>query len=113
LALAVAGLVVSAITLTFVLRPTMDDLPSARRERARADLQVIVSAARLFRADVGRWPIGIDELWIGRRGYLAERRPLDPWSNPYVLLPRGTTIEAISYGPDGAPGLDDLSSLDP
>jgi len=93
---------------------TMDE--QTRVHQARVDISRIGHAARLFRADFGRCPLGLDELVRPPEGasYLSEGE--DPWGRRYRLTcparldPGGVDVE--SGGPDGEDsGEDNITSL--
>jgi general secretion pathway protein G len=104
----------------------------ARITAAKADIQNILAALKIYRLDNGRYPTseqglksltekpGVDPIpnnWkVG--GYLDRLRD-DPWGHPYQYLNpglRGAEIEVISFGRDGQPGGEgpdkDISSAD-
>jgi hypothetical protein len=88
----------------------------SRVRQALVDISRIEHAARLFRADFGRCPDGIEEL-VNPPGDSRYLNPLsDPWGKPYVLrCPTGEAsdgLQVISGGPDGLlSGDDDIMSL--
>ena len=89
---------------------------------AKAQIQVLSSAATTYRMAHGRYPTqpqGLEALVrkpsqepvpenYPDGGYLSGRAvPLDPWKRPYVyLIPgrNGENFEILSYGADGEPG---------
>jgi hypothetical protein len=88
-----------------------------RIRQAQLDISRIEHAARLFRADFGRCPAGVQELRTppeGAQAYLDEVE--DPWGNVYRLVcparldPGG--VDVSSDGPDGSlAGDDNVKSL--
>lgn len=84
----------------------------ARVQRTAADMKAIGEAIELFRADVGRDPERLSDLWErpadprrwGPAPYLREYPPKDPWGNEYVLEVQPDQLRLVSYGADGAPG---------
>jgi hypothetical protein len=87
-----------------------------RIRQARVDISRIGHAARLFRADFGRCPRGIDELRDPPRGEPYLGIDGDPWGRPYRLScparldPGG--VDVSSGGPDRSfMGDDNISSL--
>lgn len=93
---------------------TMEE--ETRVRQARVDISRIGHAARLFRADFGRCPLGVDELVTPPEGsaYMGEAR--DPWGRKYRLMcparldPGG--VDVVSGGPDGDnTSNDNISSL--
>ena len=101
---------------------------------AKAQIQVLSSAATTFRMAHGRYPSqqqGLEALVkkpdqepvpqnYPDGGYLNSRNlPLDPWKRPYIYLCPGRQnepFEILTYGADGEPGGDganaDISSAD-
>ncbi len=89
---------------------------------AKAQIQVLSSAATTYRMAHGRYPTqqqGLEALVrkpaqepvpdnYPEGGYLSGRTvPPDPWKNPYVYLCPGRqneNFEILSYGADGEPG---------
>lgn len=105
-----ADLVVYAAAAAFLLAlgaeattPRMGQSDAARRERARADFRVLHEAAEWFQKARGRSPVEFDDL----AGFLKEHPPIDPWGQPYLLLPRPDGVEFFCLGPDGRAGGDD------
>lgn len=108
--LLIADLVVYAAAAAFLLAlgaeattPRMGQSDAARRERARADFRVLHEAAEWFQKARGRSPVEFDDL----AGFLKEHPPIDPWGQPYLLLPRPDGVEFFCLGPDGRAGGDD------
>ena len=101
---------------------------------AKAQIQVLSSAATTYRMAHGRYPTqpqGLEALVrkpsqepvpenYPDGGYLSGRIvPLDPWKRPYIYLCPGRqneNFEILSYGADGEPGGSgadaDISSAD-
>ena len=101
---------------------------------AKAQIQVLSSAATTYRMAHGRYPSqqqGLEALVkkpdqepvpqnYPEGGYLNSRSlPLDPWKRPYIYLCPGRQnepFEILTYGADGEPGGDganaDISSAD-
>lgn len=110
LAWGVALLVLVSYVL-FAMRTTSQQ---TRRRQAILDISRIEHAARLFRADHGRCPEGLEELVSPPDGprYLTSTR--DPWGQPYRLIcparldPGG--VQVFSGGPDRSFGGDDTIS---
>ena len=89
---------------------------------AKAQIQVLSSAATTYRMAHGRYPTqqqGLEALVrkpaqepipenYPDSGYLSGRTvPADPWKNPYIYLCPGRQnepFEILSYGADGEPG---------
>jgi hypothetical protein len=77
---------------------------AAKLDKAKADVALLLDAARMFRIREHRWPTLKDLDTPDARGkkYLEEL-PLDPWGNDYVLraAAAGNGFEVRSAGPDG------------
>lgn len=92
----------------------------ARQTAARADINTLMTALKLYRTDNMRYPTneqGLQALvakpttepvptkWS--RPYLDNGKlPNDPWGNPYVYIYPGVygEVDILSYGADGRPG---------
>lgn len=94
---------------------------TAKRESARAQIEMINAALDAYRLHAGRYPTteqGLEALrrepttpplpraWRGP--YLRKDLPDDPWGNAYVYRSPGTQsdwgYDLLSYGEDGEPG---------
>jgi general secretion pathway protein G len=115
-------IVILGILATFIMPRIMGRPEEARRMAAKAQIQSIESALRLFKLDNGFYPSteqGLDALVFppttGRipehfreGGYLEKGKvPMDPWGHPYVYLSPG--IHFLDYdlkalGADGEEG---------
>lgn len=104
-----------------VVPALMPQVENAQLVTARKDFSVIGQSLDLYRMNVGTYPRELRFLWErpdparGWRGpYLKpeDAPPRDPWGNDYAYESSGASYELISYGPDGAPGADDISSRD-
>ncbi len=66
-------------------------LAEGKRERARADIQLVLAALEAFREANGKYPDSLGALWVpDSRGftYLDPRGPpKDPWNNGYQYAP--------------------------
>lgn len=111
-ACSIAGLA-HAVLLAAQLISTSGSHESTLVAKARADLETIAQAARIFRHDHGRWPSSLVELETviprpdGRSsGPYVNGPALDPWSQvPYQLRPGSSgALEVISLGADRVPG---------
>lgn len=94
----------------------------ARITAARADIEAISTAIRLFELDVGDFPNTLQELittpaggstrWKGP--YLEKGMPRDPWSQEYIYAAPGARnpngFDLHSLGPDGVESDDDLTN---
>ncbi len=88
----------------------------ARRQSAKAQIELLSTALDTMRLDVARYPSteeglealrtqpGTMEKWDGP--YLSKEIPNDPWGNPYDYKCPGENGEydLISYGRDGSAG---------
>lgn len=87
----------------------------ARRNTAKAQIEMLATACDTFRLDMSRFPENLEELltnpgegkkWDGP--YLNKSEiPRDPWDNPYeyrVPGEEGRDYDIISYGADGTEG---------
>ena len=96
----------------------------AKVARAKADIAAIGLALDLYELDIGKYPADLKELlpvdppsgvskevWHGP--YLKKGLPEDPWVHPYEYKPpqgQNKDYELFSFGPDGKPGGDDITS---
>lgn len=88
----------------------------AKDKIAKADLQSLDTALKLYRLDKGSYPTtdqGLDSLMSassGKEPYL-ERKPLDPWGRSYLYrcpgAHRPSSYDLSSAGRDGKEGTDD------
>jgi general secretion pathway protein G len=87
----------------------------AKDNIARGDLGSLDTALKLFRLDTGAFPSseqGLDTLLnaTGKGPYL-EKKPLDPWKNPYRYkcpgVHRTGSFDVFSMGRDGKEGTED------
>lgn len=92
----------------------------ARQTAARADINTLMTALKLYRTDNMRYPTaeqGLQALVVRpttepvptkwSRPYLDNGKlPNDPWGNPYVYIYPGVygEVDILSYGADGRPG---------
>jgi general secretion pathway protein G len=104
--------------LAAVIAPNLlDRADDARSTAAKADVNIVVQALKLYKLDNQRFPTaeqGLQALiakptvgvvptnW---RSYL-EKLPNDPWGRPYQYLNPGIRgeIDVMSFGADGQPG---------
>ena len=112
-------IVIIGVLATLIIPRLMSRPDEARVIAARQDLATIVSALKLYRLDIGRYPTseqGLKALvakpseepiptnWkIG--GYL-DRLPNDPWGKPYQYSSPGLKgeMDVFSFGADGKLG---------
>ena len=93
---------------------------TAKKDAAKADINMISSALDLFETDCTRFPTneeGVGALMqqpsgvTGWHGPYLKKEPIDPWKNPYNYSYPGTrnpaSYDLSSSGPDGRPGTDD------
>lgn len=108
--------VIGFLVLSFVIWSVRTINQKSRVKQALVDISRIEHAARLFRADHGRCPDDLDELFYppSQRRYIDHLE--DPWQRRYMfkcpakLDPGG--VEVISGGPDrDIGGNDNISSL--
>lgn len=117
--------VILAILVGLVAPRIMERPDEARVVAARSDVRAILTALKLYRLDNGSYPTtdqGLSALvqkpQVGNMppnwkpgGYL-DRLPKDPWGHDYHYLNPGIhgEVDVFSYGSDGAPGGDGISS---
>ncbi len=112
-------LLILALLVSIVAPRLIDKPDQARVQAARADMQTIVQALRLYKLDNGAYPSaaqGLEALvkkpeaapqppnW--KPGGYLERMPRDPWGQPYVYLNPGLMgeIDIMTLGSDGRRG---------
>jgi general secretion pathway protein G len=91
----------------------------ARITAARADIEAISTAIRLYELDLGDFPASLADLLAGPAGstkwrgpYLEKGMPMDPWDRGYVYVcpgahhPNGFDLQSL--GPDGVESDDDI-----
>ncbi len=117
--------VILAILVGLVAPRIMERPDEARVVAARSDVRAILTALKLYRLDNGSYPTtdqGLSALvqkpQVGNipsnwkpGGYL-DRLPKDPWGHDYHYLNPGIhgEVDVFTYGSDGAPGGDGISS---
>ena len=111
--------VILGILAALVVPRIMDRPDEAKRVAAKADVQAIAQALKLYRLDNGFYPTteqGLGALvarpatqpapgnW--KQGGYLERLPSDPWGSPYQYLAPGVKgeIDVFSLGADKARG---------
>jgi len=112
-------IVIIGVLATLIIPRLMSRPDEARVIAARQDVATIVSALKLYRLDIGRYPTSEQGLkvlvakpseepiptnWkIG--GYL-DRLPNDPWGKPYQYSSPGLKgeMDVFSFGADGKLG---------
>lgn len=89
---------------------------------ARAEIENISNALRLYELDMGQFPSSLQGLiqnpggsggtWRGP--YLEKGMPKDPWGNDYVYVSPGNnnqgSFDLKSLGPDGVDSGDDITN---
>ena len=112
----ILGILVGIVAPRLMGRPD-----EAKQLKAKADMQALETALKLYKLDNGAYPStqqGLDALinkpetgkvpakWRSG-GYLEKRKiPKDPWGNDFIFLSPGLhgDFDIISYGADGVPG---------
>lgn len=111
--------VIIGLLATLVLPRVLGRQEQAQIEKAKADIQALSSALKLYKLDNFNYPStqqGLEALvrkpdgdppannW--KKGGYVERLPADPWGNPYQYLSPGQhgDYDIWSYGSDGRPG---------
>lgn len=117
--------VIIGLLATLVLPRVLGRQEQAQIEKARADIQALSSALKLYKLDNYNYPStqqGLEALrrrpggdppannW--KQGGYIERLPTDPWGNPYQYLSPGQhgEYDIWSYGSDGKPGGQDAAA---
>jgi general secretion pathway protein G len=104
-------IVILGLMASLVAPKFFDQLSTAERGIASAQMNAFETALDTFRLDMGSYPEKLEELrksdkprWDGP--YLPKAVPLDPWGNPYVYSTPGedgNPYQIMSYGADGQP----------
>jgi general secretion pathway protein G len=117
--------VIIGLLATLVLPRVLGRQEQAQVEKAKADIQALSSALKLYKLDNYNFPStqqGLEALrrepsgdppannW--KRGGYIERLPTDPWGNEYQYLSPGQhgEFDLWSYGSDGKPGGQDAAA---
>ncbi len=105
-------IVILGLMASLVAPKFFNQLGTAERGIAVAQMNAFETALDTYRLDMGKYPEKLDELrksdnnrWDGP--YLPKDVPMDPWGNPYVyIIPgeNGNPYSLKSYGADGQPG---------
>ena len=110
-------LVIIGVLAALIVPNVLDRADDARVSAARADVNNLMQALKLYRLDNQRYPTAeqglqalvqrpnkppIPTTW---KAYV-DKLPNDPWGQPYVYLNPGVKaeIDVMSYGADGKPG---------
>lgn len=117
--------VIIGLLATLVLPRVLGRQEQAQIEKAKADIQALSSALKLYKLDNYNYPStqqGLEALrrkpggdppannW--KQGGYIERLPTDPWGNHYQYLSPGQhgEYDIWSYGSDGKPGGQDAAA---
>jgi general secretion pathway protein G len=112
-------IIILGLLATVVAPAVMKHLGTAEQTKAKADLQAIDSAIKLYFISNRKVPKMLDLTTPDKKGqsYLQDfeegQEPKDPWGNPYVIREgdQPGKWEVISWGEDKSPDTeDDLSS---
>jgi general secretion pathway protein G len=116
-------LVIIGVLAALIVPNVLNRADDARVAAARADVNNLTQALRLYRLDNLRYPTaeqGLQAL-VNRptqesaapqwRPYL-DKLPRDPWGQPYVYANPGThgEVDVFSYGADGKAGGEGLNA---
>jgi len=88
------------VVLVGIAVPTyMNYLEKSKLKRARADVETLSNAVKMFYADHGHWPNQITELVEVPSGkpYVKKTALLDPWDNLYQMS-QGLGPEMLNLG---------------
>lgn len=106
-------IVILGLLASLVAPKFFQQLGTAERGVAEAQMNAFETALDTYRLDVGKYPESLENLrssggnnrWNGP--YLPKAIPMDPWGNPYIYkLEKGTEkpYALFSYGADGQQG---------
>tara|TARA_R110002167_G_scaffold366448_1_gene597405 strand:- start:27258 stop:27653 length:396 start_codon:yes stop_codon:yes gene_type:complete len=105
-------IVILGLLASLVAPKFFNQLGTAERGIAAAQMNAFETALDTYRLDMGSYPEKLEELrtsekprWDGP--YLPKGVPLDPWGNPYVYSTPGedgAPYKIMSYGADGQAG---------
>ena len=97
--------VILGVLAGIVVVNVMDRPDQAKQVAARADIDAIMGALKIYRLDKGSYPSTEQGLAVLERKYL-ERLSKDPWGNAYQYMNPGLhgVVDVFSYGADGKPG---------
>ena len=105
-------IVILGLLASLVAPKFFNQLGTAERGIAAAQMNAFETALDTYRLDMGTYPATLEELrksdkprWDGP--YLPKEIPLDPWGNPYVYSTPGedgAPYKIMSYAADGQPG---------
>jgi len=110
-------IVILGLLASLVAPKFFNQLGTAERGIASAQMNAFETALDTYRLDMGSYPEKLEDLrksdkprWDGP--YLPKDLPLDPWGNPYVYtIPGedGNPYKIMSFGADGQPGGSDAN----
>tara|TARA_R110002072_G_scaffold245959_3_gene405229 strand:- start:34915 stop:35310 length:396 start_codon:yes stop_codon:yes gene_type:complete len=105
-------IVILGLLASLVAPKFFNQLGTAERGIASAQMNAFETALDTYRLDMGSYPSTLEELrksdkprWDGP--YLPKEIPLDPWKNPYIYITpgeNGNPYKLMSYAADGQPG---------
>ncbi|MGM0906969.1 MAG: type II secretion system major pseudopilin GspG [Pseudomonadota bacterium] len=103
-------IVILGLLASLVAPQMFSKVDSSRIQTAQTQIQMLETAIKTYRIDMGRFPESLqelresdDEMWDGP--YLPKEVPNDPWGNPYLYERqdnRNFTLKSL--GPDGKEG---------
>src|SRR5262245_31057900 len=88
------------VVLVGIAVPTyMNYLEKSKLKRARADVETLSNAVKMFYADHAHWPQSLEELVAVPSGkpYVKKTALYDPWDQPYQMTP-GLGQEMMALG---------------
>lgn len=111
-------IVIISILASIVTLEYFNRIEKAKRDSAKAQIELLGSVLDTFRLEIGRYPTteeGLDALvnapadlkkWRGPYLKKGKKVPKDPWENDYVYLCPGIhgDYDLISHGADGIEG---------
>jgi general secretion pathway protein G len=111
-------IVILGILVGIVAPRIMDQPEEAKQVKAKAQIEGLTSALKMYKLDNGAYPttdqglMALVEAPSGAKkwrkgGYLEKGKiPKDPWGNEFIYLCPGTNgdFDLISYGTDGVSG---------
>ncbi len=105
-------IVILGLMASLVAPKFFDQLGTAERGIAGAQMHAFETALDTYRLDMGKYPEKLEELRVSEHPrwdgpYLPKNLPMDPWGNPYVysiLGENGDPYKLMSYAADGQPG---------
>jgi general secretion pathway protein G len=105
-------IVILGLMASLVAPKFFDQLGTAERGIAAAQMHAFETALDTYRLDMGSYPANLEELrksdkprWDGP--YLPKAVPMDPWGNTYIYSIPGennSPYKVMSFGADGQAG---------